>query len=309
MKTTSPPLHPHPGASPGNNAQASLWLLTDMCLNLTALSIVKTAGDDVPATQLVFIRALTGLLLMLPWAWRARAGFARVDRVGLQVMRVLLSVTALTASFFAVARLPLALFTAINFTRPLLLMLMAAWLLRETIPPLRWLLAFIGLIGVLIAVNPGAVAWSWGIPALLLTVISSTLAVIATRKLRDTPAVVMIFFYTTGLTLFTLPFVLIDWTPIPDHLLWPILSIGFFAQCGQYCFLKAHWLGDTSVLGPLSYANLLLSTLAGFLFFDEIPGPAMILGSAIILLSTAALSLSRNKPGSDRTGSASAPRQ
>ncbi|MGQ7843362.1 DMT family transporter [Granulosicoccus sp. 3-233] len=274
-----------------NNWQASLWLLSDMCLNLTALGIIKLIGTDVPAAQLVFIRALTGLVLMLPWVWRERSRFIRIEHKGLQLTRVLLAMTALTASYFAVARLPLALFTAINFTRPLLLMVMAAWLLRESIPASRWVFALIGLVGVLIAVNPGTVQWSWGIPALFLTVLSSTLSTIATRRLRGTPAVVTMLLYTAGLSLLSLPLVVGNWQVIPGEQLIPILCIGVLAQCGQFCFLKAHWLGEASVLGPLGYANLLLAGLVGFVVFNEIPTIEMILGSLIIILATAALSL------------------
>ena len=278
-----------------DNRQASLWLLSDMCLNLTVLSIVKLIGADYSAIQLVFVRASSGLLLMLPWVWRERSSFQKIERIDLQLLRIFLSLTALCSSYFAVARLPLALFTAINFTRPLLLMLMASWLLREAIPTSRWVLALAGLLGVVIAVNPGAVPWSWGIPALFLTILSSTLAVITTRKLRGTPPVVMMLFYTAGLAFLSLPVVLADWQTIPTEHLWPILCIGVLAQCGQYCFLKAHWMGDASVLGPLGYTNLLLSGLAGFLVFNEIPGPEMILGSTIIVVATLALSFHKGR--------------
>ena len=41
-----------------------------MSLNIWALSIAKSVGLDYPAFQLVFIRAIVGLILMVPWIWR-----------------------------------------------------------------------------------------------------------------------------------------------------------------------------------------------------------------------------------------------
>ena len=38
-----------------------------MALNICALTIAKATGTDIPGTQLVFLRAVTGLLVMLPW--------------------------------------------------------------------------------------------------------------------------------------------------------------------------------------------------------------------------------------------------
>ncbi|ASJ75494.1 Riboflavin transporter [Granulosicoccus antarcticus IMCC3135] len=273
---------------------AGAWLITDMFLNISTLTLVKLIGVELPASQLVFIRAITGLVLILPWVIRERAAFSKILHPALHIIRILLSVTALTASYFAVARLPLALFTAINFTRPLLLMIMAAWILKESISRSRWLLAIIGLSGVGIALNPGSIQWSWGIPALLLTIFSSTLATIATRYLKGTPAVVMMLLYTAGLSLLTLPMVLFNWQPVPKELIWPLLFIGVFAQAGQYCFIKAHWLGEASILGPLGYVSLLLSITAGYLVFAEVPDASMMVGSAIILLATLALSFTKN---------------
>lgn len=58
----------------GSNARAGVgWLLLDMTLvagGMTAL--VKAQGATYPAFQLVFIRAVIGLLFILPLIWRHR---------------------------------------------------------------------------------------------------------------------------------------------------------------------------------------------------------------------------------------------
>jgi len=149
-------------ADPPANGVAAGWLLLDMALNICALTIVKALGLGYPAFQLVFLRAGVGLLLMLPFILRNRTAFERVQDLRLHALRVGFSTVALTASFFAIARVPLALFTAIGFTRPILTMIAAAWILRETITKDRWLAAVIGLVGVVIAVDPKAATNGWG---------------------------------------------------------------------------------------------------------------------------------------------------
>lgn len=266
-----------------DNLRASLWLILDMSLNIWSLSIVKAMGLDYGATQLVFLRAIVGLLLVLPWAYRERSAFLTLDRLPLHAFRVALSAITLAASFFAIARVPFALMSAIGFTRPILLMIMAALMLRERIAKPRWIAALVGLAGALIAMNPSHAALSWGLAALVVTVLAGTLAIIVTRQLKGTPAVVMMVFYTGGLALFTAPFALANWSPVaPGD--WPfLLAIGVFAQAAQFCFLKAHWLGDAGMLGPVSYLSLILSTGAGFFFFGEVPGLSLIIGAVIIL--------------------------
>ena len=66
-----------------DNLKGGAWLIADMALNIWALSIVKWLGADYPSTQIVFLRALVGLVLIAPAAWRQRAVFrALPDQIG-----------------------------------------------------------------------------------------------------------------------------------------------------------------------------------------------------------------------------------
>ena len=272
-----------PPASRAENLRAAGWLVSDMALNIWALTIVKIMGAEIGAAQLVFLRAAMGFVLLLPWMLRERAAFRGIERKGLHALRIGLSTLTLGTSFYAVARLPFALFTAINFTRPILLMVMAALILGERIGGRRWVGAAIGLAGALVAVGPGLAAPSAGLAALCVTVLTGTGAVIVTRALRGTPAVVMMTLYTAGLALVSLPFALATWTAVPAADLPALLAVGIFAQSAQLCFLRAHWLGDAGVLAPVSYLSLLLTGSIGYVVFGEVPTAAMIAGSAMIV--------------------------
>ncbi len=275
-----------------------------MALNIWALSIVKATGAEFGAVQLVFLRAVTGLALMLPWIWMARARFAEVRAPGLHLMRIALSTVTLACSFHAIARLPLALVTAVNFTRPLILIAMAALFLSEPATPRRWIAAGIGLLGVFVAVEPGRTAPDWAILSLVVMVLAGTAAIVATRKLNDQPEVVMMAAYTAGLALCTAPFALASWTPIPAGL-WPLLlGIGLFAQLAQFCFLRAHRLAEAGMLAIIGYASLILGTGTGWLVFDEVPGAGFWGGATLIVVA----SLIARRPAADRAGARGARR-
>ncbi len=259
------------------------WLIADMSLNIWALSIVKWLGAGYPSVQIVFLRALVGLALIAPLIWHGRARFRALPDMRLHLARVGLSVITLSASFYAIARVPLAVFTAVGFTRPLVTMVMAALLLREEIGRRRWIAACIALAGVLVAVEPGATGWSPGLAALVVVVLAGSGAVIATRSLRDAPAVVMMTFYTAGLALVTAPLALARWQPVETGHLLPLLLVGAFAQSAQLCFLRAHYHGSAGVLSVLGYLSLVLSVGTGWLVFGEVPGPAFGLGAALVI--------------------------
>ena len=281
---------------PRDNLKGAAWLLADMGLNIWALGIVKALGLGYPAAQIVFLRAGIGLLLLLPWIVRQRHAFRTVPDLPLQLLRVGLSAATLTASYFAIARVPLALFTTMNFTRPLVVMIMAALLLRERITPRQWLAAGVAMIGVVIAIDPQATAIGPGLLALALVVLTGSAAVIVTRRLRETPVIVLMTFYTVGLGLCTLPFALWAWEPVPRNHLWPLLAVGVFAQCAQACFLRAHYNGDAGVLSVLGYMSLPLSTAAGYLAFGEEPTLRFYAGASMVVLAAASLSVRRWRP-------------
>ncbi|NNJ69342.1 MAG: DMT family transporter [Boseongicola sp.] len=264
-----------------------------MSLNIWALAIVKAIGLGYPAFQIVFLRALVGLVLMLPWIVRQRRAFIGLPDLQLHAMRVLFSAIALTASFYAIARLPLALFTAISFTRPILTMIAAAFILHEVISRGRWIAALIGLVGVVIAVEPATLSGGSGLVAQVITVLAATAVVIVTRQLVEAPTVVMMTFYTAGLTLIAAPFALSAWKPVPTDQ-WPtLLAVGAFAQCAQFCFLRAHRYGQAAFLAILSYASLLFSTTVGYFVFSEIPGFSFWIGATLIIAATLWITLKR----------------
>ncbi|MEM9635082.1 MAG: DMT family transporter [Pseudomonadota bacterium] len=295
-----PDLAGHHTSATRENAIGGLWLLADMSLNIWALSIVKALGLDYSSAQLVFLRALTGLVLILPWIWRASADFRKPDRLTLHFFRVAASTVALTTSFFAIARLPLALVTAINFTRPILTMVLAVLFLKEMIGPRRWIAAAIAFVGVLIAVSPGSVPFSWGLPAIAMTVLAGTSAVILTRKLADVPLVVMMTFYTAGLAVLVFPLAVITWVPVKSEHALPLIAIGVCAQCAQFCFLNAHRRAAAAFLAILSYLSLPLSAGVGFFAFGESLSVNFLIGACLIVCASAWTGLRQARSGRSR---------
>lgn len=266
-----------------------------MSLNIGALSIVKAVGLGYPAAQIVFLRAIVGLGLILPWAVWSRSAFTAIPDPKLQILRVVLSALALSAAYFAVSRVPFALFTALSFTRPIVLMLMASLFLAEVIGPRRRIAALVALGGVIIAVGWEGFVVNLGVGAVALAVIFGTSAIILTRKLAATPTVVLMVFYTGGLSVLAFPIATSHWVPIPsDHLL-PLLAIGVFAQAAQFCFLQAHTRAEASFLAMFGYLSLILTTAVGFFVFGEIPSLSVWIGAALIVLATAFTTL-QGKP-------------
>ena len=289
--------------SESDNLKGGAWLLADLGLNVWALSIVKWLGPDYAATQVVFMRAAVGFMLIVPFILKDRYKFRDTPEMPLHLLRVMMSVITLTASFFAISRVPLALFTAVGFTRPIVTMILAAIFLREPIGGKRWIGAGIAFVGVVIAVNPGSFGGNpTGLAALGVVVLSGSAAIIATRRLKGAPSIVLMTFYTVGLAFVTAPFAFWSWSAVPTAHIVPLLLVGVFAQSAQLCFLRAHFFGAAGFLSVLSYLGLVLSVLVGILVFNETPGPEFFVGAALVVLAAIWVSLDARRRAKQGAG-------
>jgi S-adenosylmethionine uptake transporter len=234
----------------------------------------------------VFLRSLVGLVSVLPLVWKHRREFAHLSNVRRQLIRVAFNSAALTFNFAAFATLPLALVTAIGFTRPLILLALAAVMLGEIVSRFRYLMAVLGFGGVLIMVRPDTIAWNTGLLAAFAAVLLGSVAIVQTRRLARENTTVMMLFYTVGLSAFTAIPAGIVWVPVPLEAAPSIVMVGVLAQLGQYCWLQAYQKQEARLLAPIGYLSILFSTAAGWLWFGEEPTASLLLGAGVVVSTT-----------------------
>lgn len=270
-----------------SNTRAAVgWLLVDMVLvsgGMTAL--VKAQGLTYPAFQLVFIRAMIGLAFILPLIWHHRVAMTQIKHPWRNIFRISCNAIALTSNFLAITMLPLAMVNAVGFSRPLVTMVMAVAFLGEIVSRIRWVGAVFAFVGVLIVMAPGTSSFDVGVLVVLVSVTFGSLAIIQTRALRDENTTVMMVFYTVGLAAITAVPAVLTWQPVATFDWPPLLGIGFLAQLGQYCFLRAYRIADASVLAPIGYLSIVCVTVTGYVFFDEVPEPRVVIGVVVILVA------------------------
>ncbi len=267
-----------------------VWLLSDTTLVTGMTVLVKMQGASYPAIQLVFIRALIGLVLILPLIWRHRRQLAGSRDPLRNIMRISCNAVALTSNFVALTMLPLVLVNALGFTRPLVSML------GERVGRWRWIGAVFAFVGVLIMLAPDTFAWNLGLLAVLLSIIFGALATIQTRMLHYENTTVMMVFYTAGLTVITFIPALFVWQPVRSED-WPaLLGIGLLAQIGQFCFLRAYQIASASLLAPFGYPSIVFATTSGYVFFSEVPDLRTLIGIIVIIATLQAVAfLERRK--------------
>ena len=236
----------------------------------------------------------------------------RTAHLGLQVVRSALLFGATIFFFIAFATLPLAQAQALAQTAPLLVVALAALVLREMVGPYRWAGVGAGFLGALVIVNPfnglgsdGGPGWAIFTPlagALLFAGYS-----IATRFLRGADSPWTTFLYTglVGAAAASLVVPYFWETPALADL--PLfLALGGLGALGQLSLIFAFAHAPASVLAPLLYLTLLWATGFGFVFFGEVPGFETLLGGAMIVV--AGLYVHHREQVRARMAAAAAPR-
>lgn len=282
---------------PDNFRRGVFFMLAASLLFSCSDTVAKYVTAQVPAVELasiryaVFVLIAAVPLLRTPFSKGVRSATLASRRPALQIARGLGVVSSAIFFILALGRMPIADATAINFVNPILITVLAIPFLGERVSTGRWLAVLAGFAGMLVIVRPGAGAANPGgmEPAALLVLASSvswSAAMIATRRLAasDRSAVTLFWTAATGMAvlLCLLPFFL---QPLTGGQLGFCLLVGVVASGGQWCAVLAYRQAPASVLAPLGYAQMIWSSLAGWLVFGQVPDRWVLTGGAIIAAS------------------------
>jgi drug/metabolite transporter (DMT)-like permease len=253
-------------------------------------ALVKTliGGDGglggLDVFQVAFARALFSFALLLPFLLRAGPAALRTRHPGLQGIRAFAGSAAMICGFYAVGHLPLADFTALTFTQPLFVVLLAVLLLGEVVRWRRWLATVVGFVGVLIMVRPGASAFDPAALVALASVLGLAVAVCIVKRLPPGEShVAMLAYFCLASLALTLPPALLAWTP-PSAAQWLLLAgVGSLGVVSQAMIIRAYQAGEASFVAPFDYLKLILAGLIGFTVFGELPGLWTLAGAVVIV--------------------------
>lgn len=202
------------------NHRGALWMVAASLGFTMSSAMVKSLASGhqgvggLDVFQIAFARALFSFALVLPFLLRAGPGALRTRHPALHGIRAFAGSAAMVCGFYAVAQLPLADFTALSFTQPLFVTLLAVLVLAERVRWRRWLATAAGFLGVLIMVRPGAAAFDPAALVALASVLGIAIAVTIVKRLPpgESHATMLAYFCLMSLAITALP-ALVYWTP------------------------------------------------------------------------------------------------
>ena len=258
------------------------------CFALMAALIKLSAQHGVSLPETAFYRFAFGLPPLLVWiALTGSFGAWRTARPLAHLWRGAIGLSTMVVAFSAVTLLPLAEATTLSFIAPLFSVALSALFLSEQVGPHRWSAVAVGLLGVIVVMQPGGSRLEpLGLGLAVLAALGVAAVTITLRqigKTERTPTIVLWFtlFSMAGTGAF-LPW----YGQAHDAETWAILvGLGLSGGIGQLFLTSSLRFAPVPVVVPFDYTQLLWAVLLGWLLWDTHPAATTWLGAAIIVAS------------------------
>ncbi|WP_444858934.1 DMT family transporter [Sphingosinicella sp.] len=252
-------------------------------------ALIKLASDrGVSAPELVFYRSLFAIPPLFVWiAASTTPGRWRTKRPLAHLTRGAIGVTSMFLSFGALTLLPLAEAVTLSFIAPLFAVALSALLLAEPVGRHRWTAVAIGLLGVVVVMQPAGTGLSpLGLGLAVAGALSVAAATITIRQIGRTESTQSIVLWFTLICTAAGAATLPVFGQLHDGATWALLvALGTFGGIGQLLMTASLRAAAVGAVVPFDYAHLIWAALLGWLIWDSYPRATTWAGAAIIIAS------------------------
>jgi drug/metabolite transporter (DMT)-like permease len=283
-----------PVATRASRRRAILFILMAALLFALAACCVKALEGGVPLTQVLLFRSIFALPVLLPLLSQAGGwGAIRTAHPMGHVWRTLFGLIGMGGAFYGYATMPLATVTALGFTMPLFLTLLAVPLLGERVGWRRGSAVVVGFLGVLLMVRPTGADAAELMPSLIVLVaaLAWALSMITIRRMGEAgeSGVSIVLWFAIGSSLVALLASVPGWV-WPSAWQWLLLlGIGIISAGAQLLMTDAYRSGEPTLVAPFEYSGIIWTTLLGAIIWAEAPdgwdglGIAVLVGSGLYI--------------------------
>ena len=266
---------------------ALLMLGSTVFFGLMAVAI-KLASKSLHTFEIAFFRNFFGVIAALPLLYRHGPSLLRTTQLPRYLVRCLVGICSMLCGFWAIGHLPLAQAVSLSYSTPIFVTIAAVIFLHEQVRARRWAAVGLGFLGVLVIVRPGTEGFSGASLVALAAAVLSGIVSIQIKQLSATEPADRIVLWTTLLWVpMSLVPALFVWT-WPQGITWLwVAAAGLMGTGGHMLWTRALKLGDVSALTPISFMQLPIVAVMGYLVFHEKLDQWTVLGAGIIFAANA----------------------
>lgn len=271
------------------NLIGALWMIAAMAAFAVEDSFVKAASKTLPTAQILMMFGIGGAVVFALLA-RASGQKLLVPEVLAFSMRIRVVFEIAGRLFYVIALtlIPLSTATVILQATPILVVAAAAMIFKEKVGWRRWTAIAVGMLGVLVIIQPGTESFSLLSLVAVAGMIGFAGRDLASRAAPKSLGTNVLGFYGF-LAVLVAGIVFQPWSSPPVQPSFQSLAyLAVAALSGVFayaCLMKAMRTGEVSAVTPFRYTRLIFGLGLGLLFFNEQLTVATVIGSLLIVLS------------------------
>ena len=265
---------------------SAILLITSSVLCFTILdTITKFMTQRYTVPVLVWARYAVQFVAMIAWLGPSmRFDLVRTERLRFQLFRGILLLASSLCFVTALRSLPLAEATSLNYSTPIIVVLMGRLLLGERMTQARVAFVAAGVAGMLLIVQPGTDVFRGAAFFGFVAAIFYASYQVTTRMLAGEDPRVLLFYPAIMGTVFLSALAPgFDW---PASMPWThvllIICGGLFGTLGHFLFILAFRRAPASALTPFTYVQLVWAMLLGWLVYRDFPNATAVAGMVVI---------------------------
>ncbi len=247
---------------------------------------VKALAGDYPTAQIVLLRSAFAVPIISFIVYQT-VGLGALKEAGWrwQVWRGLLTAGANFGFFYGLGHVPLVMALMLAYISPVLIVLLAKPLLGEEVGLARLCGVLVGFSGVAIVIQPDKFGLHPAVWAIIGSSVCWALLSISNRALAGKVSSPVLTFYTYPVAI--LLAAALTWTQWvePVGWDWALFAVAGFGSLIAHGFAAlAYRYAAAGVVAPFEYTALIWISLAGFLFWGEVPSWAVWIGGIAVIL-------------------------
>jgi drug/metabolite transporter (DMT)-like permease len=269
---------------------ANLKAIGRMLLGVLLFSFMdaglKRVSAYYPPMQVTALRAIFSLpFIALTLAWGNHWRSLRVNNYALYLVRIVLAIVMLVTFIYSVSVQGLTDTYAIYMSAPLMVAAFSRIFLKEPVPIRRWVAIAVGMLGVLIALQPhGHGMLSLGGLAAAASAICYAVSVLSIRVLgRTDSSYALVTWNLFGVAVVASAIAAPTWHSLAPAHLWILAMIGLTGALAQYFLTRAFQLAAAATVTPFEYTALVWGLLLDYFVFAITPSAHVLFGATIVI--------------------------
>lgn len=266
--------------------KAILLLVTSALFFAFMNMFVKLSGD-VPTVQKTFFRNFFALIVAGAVMIKQRVSvIPQKNALPDLIMRSVCGYAGVLCNFYALGRLNIADASLLNKMSPFFAIIFSIFLLKEKADKTQWAIIVTAFIGAMFVIKPTfrnaeLLASIAGFMGGVAAGAAYTFVRRATNK--GVKGCYVVFFFSAFSTVVSLPFVILDYSPMTAYQVLMLIGAGLSAVGGQFCITAAYSHAPAKEVSIYDYTQIIFSAAIGFFVMGDLPDALSFLGYAVII--------------------------